>query len=255
MRSTFFSSSAVTTSPSCSSRDLPFDGTASASRPRWRAAWSPGASARFEITIAIWVSCILPAAMLSAMATKLEPRPESKMPRFFITEYHDWNLDLHGKRGRNKWISLAEYDFAIAFDDPPDAVKFFSGTLQQCLCFLEFLGRDYDQHSEAHIKSPEHFFLGDIAEFLQMFKDGQNRPRAELNHGRRTFGQHSGQILGDAAAGNVRQRRNTVPRDHLPNHRPVATMGAHELIADFVLDLADKSFERIARGFKQQLAS
>src|SRR5208337_1895911 len=69
-------------------RDLPFEGMTNAQRPRWRAVSRPGASARFEITTAMRASGILPAAMLSAMATKLEPRPERRMPRFFIRHHY-----------------------------------------------------------------------------------------------------------------------------------------------------------------------
>src|SRR5208283_2537427 len=46
----------------------------------------PGASARFEMTTAIRAPGMRPASMLSAMATKFEPRPESRMPRFFMQE-------------------------------------------------------------------------------------------------------------------------------------------------------------------------
>jgi len=80
--------------------------------------------------------------------------------------------------------ALAKYDFTLAFYDAADAVKFFSGALEQSLRFLELLGRNHDQHTEAHVESAEHFFLGDVAQFLQMFKDGQNRPTAKLDYGR-----------------------------------------------------------------------
>src|SRR5262249_2193809 len=43
---------------------------------------SPGASALLEMTIAI-SACSRPARTDSAMASKLEPRPESRMPSFF----------------------------------------------------------------------------------------------------------------------------------------------------------------------------
>ena len=51
--------------------------------PRSRAAPIPGASGRLEITTAISASK-RPAAIASAIATKFEPRPESRMPRRFI---------------------------------------------------------------------------------------------------------------------------------------------------------------------------
>ena len=53
----------------------------------------------------------------------------------------------------------------------------------------------------------------------------------------------------------MRQRRDTLARNHLPNDRPVAAMGSHQFVADLVLDLADKGLRRIARDFKKQFAS
>src|SRR3984893_8940331 len=217
-------------------------------------------------------SGILPAAMLSAIAPKLEPRPERRMPRFFIGQHYSPSgvemglapslLDAASRRARrdaasrvSTGLSLAEHHFAITFYDAADAVKFFSGAFQQRLRLLEFLGGNHDQHTEPHIEGAEHFFFSDVAEFLQMFKNGQNRPGPEFDHSRRAFRQHSGQVLGDATAGNVRQRRDALARDHLPNDRPVAAMGPHEFVADLVLDLADKGLKGIARDFKEQFAS
>src|SRR6202140_1270785 len=269
MRSTLLSTRAATTSPSCSSRGLPFDEMTSALSPRWGAVSRPGASARFEITTARGALAILPAAMLSAMATKLEPRPDRRIPRFFIGQHYlpsgvetglsplslgMKNLRRGGRRGKPRLYEeiLAEHHLAITLDDAADAVEFFSGAFQQRLRFLEFLGGNHDEHTEAHIEGAEHFFLSDVAEFLQMFKDGQNRPGTEFDHSRRAFGQHSWQVLGDAAAGNVGQRRDALTRDHLPNNRPVAAMGPHEFVADLVLDLADKGLEGVTCNFKEQ---
>src|SRR4029077_9692995 len=63
-----------------------------------------------------------------------------------------------------------------------------------------------------------------------------------------------GKCFGGAAARKVRQRRDALARDHLPNDRPVAPMGPHEFVADLVLDLTDKCLEGIARDFKEQFA-
>src|ERR1700693_1961478 len=140
MRSTLLSRSADTTSRSCSSRGLFFDEMTSALSPRWRAVSRPGASARFEITTAMRALGILPAAMLSAMATKLEPRPDRRMPRFFIGQHYSPSgvetglaaspLDAaHTRRGGDTksristGLSLAEHHLAIAFDDAADAVE------------------------------------------------------------------------------------------------------------------------------------
>ena len=54
--------------------------------PRARAFSIPGALSRLLMTIAISASGMRPAAMLSASASKFEPRPESSTPmRFFVT--------------------------------------------------------------------------------------------------------------------------------------------------------------------------
>src|ERR1700686_2944687 len=143
MRSTLLSRSADTTSRSCSSRGLSFDEMTSALSPRWRAVSRPGASARFEITTAMRALGTLPAAMLSAMATKLEPRPDKRMPRFFIGQHYSpsgvetglpasFGCTIGGATEPRQAASLrdrslAEHPLAIAFDDAADAVEFFSG--------------------------------------------------------------------------------------------------------------------------------
>ena len=71
---------AATTSRSCSSRGFPLDGMTRAFKPRSRAVAIPGASGRLEITTEMRVSGIRPASMLSAIATKFEPRPERRIP-------------------------------------------------------------------------------------------------------------------------------------------------------------------------------
>jgi len=84
MRSTLCSLRAATTARSCSSRARPFEGIASAVRPSFLAVVRPSASGLFEITTAMRVPGIFPAATLLAIASKFEPRPESRMPRFFM---------------------------------------------------------------------------------------------------------------------------------------------------------------------------
>src|SRR5208282_2918311 len=116
----------------------------------------PGASARFEMTTAIRAPGMRPATMLSAMATKFEPRPESRMPRFFIGQHYSPRRHGDTEKIEREKLTLAEHHLAIALDDAADAVKFFSGALQQRLRFLEFLGGDHDQHTEAHIEGAEH---------------------------------------------------------------------------------------------------
>ena len=59
----------------------PFETKTAVGSPISRAAPRPAASATFEITTAISTPFRRPARIDSAMARKLEPRPESRMPR------------------------------------------------------------------------------------------------------------------------------------------------------------------------------
>ena len=74
--------SSATTLRSYSSRGKPWEGFTMAGNPRSRAISSPRAWGRFEITAAI-SACRRPEATLFAMASKFEPRPDSRMPRRF----------------------------------------------------------------------------------------------------------------------------------------------------------------------------
>src|SRR5205823_14448211 len=56
-----------------------------------------------EITTAISAPGIFPAAMLSAMAMKLEPRPERRMPRRFILLFFFCHSDPPRFGGRNPY--------------------------------------------------------------------------------------------------------------------------------------------------------
>src|ERR1700728_1342200 len=173
--STPFCWSAVTTSRSCSSRSLPFDGMTTAFNPRCRAVPIPGASVLLEMTTAIRASGMRPASMLSAIATKFAPRPERRMPRNFIqaniiihhgdtearrkTKESKTGKILRGgavgyrgvfdnqriKIGFSRWLlaSVGERrstvgDFAFALDNASDRVSFLAHTLQHRLRLLEF---------------------------------------------------------------------------------------------------------------------
>src|SRR6516164_8905980 len=56
----------------------------SAFKPRARADAMPGASVLLEITTEIRASGMRPRSIPSAIATKFDPRPERRMPRFFM---------------------------------------------------------------------------------------------------------------------------------------------------------------------------
>src|SRR6185437_5327629 len=79
-----------------------------ASRPRRRADSIPGASARLEITTAM-LARIRPAATESAIASKLEPLPERRIPRFFITSIiHHRDTETQRKSLKSEEMSEAE---------------------------------------------------------------------------------------------------------------------------------------------------
>src|ERR1035441_8529630 len=70
-------------SASCSARLRPADGTANAASPISRAAVSPAASAWLDSTTAISAPSRRRSRIALAMATKFEPRPESRIPSRF----------------------------------------------------------------------------------------------------------------------------------------------------------------------------
>jgi len=84
----------------------------------------------------------------------------------------------------------------------------------------------------AHIEGAEHLFLGDVAEFLQMLKMGRTG-KCEFDHGRGAFGQHSRQILVDAAAGDMGQPPHAISAINLRMIDSTAD-GCAWLVADFV---------------------
>src|SRR5262245_39904694 len=153
--------------------------------PRRRAFSSPGASALLEMTIAISAGS-RPAPTDSAMASKFEPRPESKMPSFF-----------------NGVMRSGVQHLSLTFDDAPDQVGFFTALLDQALHPLELLSRNHQHHAYTHIEGPHHVVVRDIADLLHMVEYRQHRPGTCLHNGRGAFGQHAGQIVRNAAAGDV----------------------------------------------------
>src|SRR5882762_5682508 len=120
----------VTTARSCSSRGTPFDGTTRAVRPSCLAVRMPPASGLFEMTTAMRAPGIFPAAMFPAMASKFEPRPESRMPRFFIEELAIGSC-------------LRVHHLPLTLHDAPHVVILLPDALQQCLGLLEFLRIDH----------------------------------------------------------------------------------------------------------------
>ena len=75
----------------------------------------------------------------------------------------------------------------VALHNPSHGVGFFPGAIEHGLRFLELLGGNHQQHAESHVKGAEHFVARYIAQLLQMLEDGQYRPGAGFDDGRRQF--------------------------------------------------------------------
>src|ERR1700679_4259560 len=106
----------------------------------------PGASALLEMTTAMRAPGIRPASMLSAIATKFEPRPERRMPRDFIAGFGVWISDYRSKnRGAPPVIhncqpeserQSAVYNLALALHNAAHRVSFFAHFIKHRLRLL-----------------------------------------------------------------------------------------------------------------------
>src|SRR6185312_12016397 len=178
----------------------PFDEMSRALSPRSRADSRPGASARLEMTTAI-LACNHPAFMDSAIASKLVPRPESRMPSFLGAAMRSGVEDL-----------------AVAFHDAANQVSFFPGLLNHRLYAFELLRRNRQHHTDAHVERAHHVVLRHVADLLHVAEDGKNGPGAHLDDGGRSFRQYARQIVRDAAARDVRHGVNQFGSDQLAKH-------------------------------------
>src|SRR5579863_967137 len=181
-RSTLCCFSAATTSRSCSSRGLPFEGITNAFNFLWRAVVMPGASALLEMTTATLVSGMRPASILSAIATKFEPRPERRIPRecmlgAFRLDHHKSECRSQNEEVKSGLISfcllisaLVVNHLTVALNNPAHGKGLLAHALQHSLGFFEFRQRNDQQHPEPHVESAQHFVLWNVAQLPQMFK-------------------------------------------------------------------------------------
>src|SRR5690348_4129185 len=107
-------------------------------------------------------------------------------------------------------LSSGVDDFAVAFDNAADDVALLAGAVEHGLAAFEAFRRDDDDEADAHVEGAQHLLLLDIAEVLEVLEDGQHRPAAEFDMRRDGAGQDAGQVLRDAAAGDVRHARHVV---------------------------------------------
>src|SRR5215471_12880432 len=108
------------------------------------------------MTIAIRAPGIFPSAMLLAMASKFEPRPERRMPMFFMESTGHLSSKERAKVGHQSSLGvlclrvhrLRVHHLALALHHTPDVVILLADALEQGLRLLELLGVDYQQHAE-----------------------------------------------------------------------------------------------------------
>ena len=121
----------------------PFDGITCVTRPSRLAVSIPPASVLFEMTTAMRAFGIVPSVMLRAIASKFEPRPESRMPRFFMSVSSCKAFSLQDSR---MWMGFAErrnrlavHHLAVALHDAAHVVVLLADAFQQGLSLLNFL--------------------------------------------------------------------------------------------------------------------
>src|SRR5581483_11337868 len=159
--------STSTTWRSYCSRSRPLDGIMRASSPRRCASSSPGAPGRLQMTTAISAG-IRPDATLSAMAMKLEPRPESSIPRRCFCE-----PDI-----ADSCQELCEHHAAATLGDLADLMIRLPEAAQNLLCPGQVALPDDQRHADAAIERAPHVRFGHAADLLQQGKDGGFGPLA-----------------------------------------------------------------------------
>ena len=101
-------------------------------------------------------------------------------------------------------VHLTRIGDAFAFDKFADLVDTFSRVRKRFANALGFVRIDHDHHADAAVEGPKHFLSANIAEAVEPFEHRQNRP-SEIHLRAKTIRQHSRDILGKAATGDMRQ--------------------------------------------------
>src|SRR5665213_3796024 len=124
--------------------------------PRCRAMSRPAADALLAITTAISASS-LPRAMLFAMASKFEPRPEIRIPR--------------------RTSAVLHFAFtALLFDDLADNPWLLAGFPPSPFRRAQLRRGNGEDHSHAQIERPSPVVFGHVADLPQHFKERWRLP-------------------------------------------------------------------------------
>src|ERR1700679_3211238 len=94
-------------------------------------------------------------------------------------------------------------DALVALRHASDGETLLTAALENGLYLLELLGGNHQDHADSHIEGAQHLFLRNIADFLQVLKDGEHWPGVDLHDRTRAFGQYPRQVFRDSAASNV----------------------------------------------------
>lgn len=99
------------------------------------------------------------------------------------------------------------------------------------------VGAGGDDHADAHVEGALHFGEFDLAGGLDETEEGGHFPSVAVDGGAGAFGEHSGEVVGDAAAGDVGEAEDEAFADEGEEAFCVATMRGKESIGEscFVL--------------------
>src|SRR5205814_9288609 len=91
-----------------------------------------------------------------------------------------------------------------ARNDGPDADRTVAVALERSDDAIRIRRRADDDEADPHVEHAEHLVVADLAALLEQTEHRRNGPRAAIDLRAGVLGQNPRQILGDAAAGDVR---------------------------------------------------
>src|SRR6476620_1036875 len=174
--------------------------SAMAGIPAARARCSAVASRRSENTPTISTPS-RPAAIASISACRLLPRPDTS------TAMRKGRESEIGTRGADKRRS-ADVDAICAGvrDDFSDPAVRQAQAIEICADGGDIAGRHDEHEAHAAIERPPHFFVGDRTFALQPVEHRWQHDRRRLDPQAKSLGNDADDVLGQAAAGDVRHR-------------------------------------------------
>ena len=175
--------------------------TSVAGMPAARARSMPYASGRDDTTRTMSTGSPSPAA--SMIACKFVPLPESSTP---ILSGSAMALRLRAGVVPVELAVVRVAHRALAGNDAAHAVRGLAGLGQGCLHLAGASGVDDQDHAQAHVERLQRLRLVEVRGAAHEPRDGRHGPRAQIHLGVAGLRQRAVQVLGDAAARDVRQR-------------------------------------------------